>query len=706
MFRRSELISNTSHNLTIAVICLATIIIFTTGAAAQQATIRIDTVMDQSLGQNTWVNIILDPGAEPFSPRYFSFVIGYEAMTPYTLNYHDCVWPTTVRFDTNTDCSNGYCPEGLLRVTVRVGSSYCPIDSFDEPTVLLSIGFSLQGDVGEFYPLRFVWTDCNDNIGSTSEYWELDTLLISRLVYDYDGSPITMDQPMFSHTGAPSDCYGYSGPDTLRLRGLDFQNGGIGISYVDSIQTPRAAISIEKSHSTPLGSIETLGITLDEIGPEPIDIAGFDFLISYDPVVLSFMSAEPGQLLQDCGWEYFQYRIDTIGLVRIVAVAEINNGDNHPTCFADAPGELASISFLVTSDYHYECIYSPVRWWWADCGDNAVSGPMGDTLFLSNNVFDYDDGPPIQNNHDLPSHFGAPTSCILDSSGGSIGIRAIDYTHGGIDIVCADSIDFRGDINLNGIPNEIADWVLFSNYFFYGPAVFSVNWEMQAAASDVNVDGIELTLWDLVYLYRIIMGDALPYLSPPKAGIGDTVFLVQDTVAKTITVNYPDSLSALMLYFDSEIMMTTTLPNHSIGGPDSLTTRVMVFPNLDFSVILPTIANGQVFEYTGNGNLIDALAAYNGLSFLEAAVVGGGMSDCCVIRGDVDHSGEMVQISDLVALVKYLFVFDDSFEPPCLEEANVDGLPGTAGPVDLSDLIFMVDYMFNGGAPIPPCPVQ
>ena len=70
----------------------------------------------------------------------------------------------------------------------------------------------------------------------------------------------------------------------------------------------------------------------------------------------------------------------------------------------------------------------------------------------------------------------------------------------------------RGDINLNGIPFEIAEAVLFSNYFVYGDGVFTVDREAQIKATDANADGITLGVADLVYMVRIITGDALPYL--------------------------------------------------------------------------------------------------------------------------------------------------------------------------------------------------
>jgi len=68
----------------------------------------------------------------------------------------------------------------------------------------------------------------------------------------------------------------------------------------------------------------------------------------------------------------------------------------------------------------------------------------------------------------------------------------------------------RGDLNLNGLAFEIADAILYSNFFIYGPPVFSVDPRLQIAASDINVDGKQLTVADFVYLSLIVVGDASP----------------------------------------------------------------------------------------------------------------------------------------------------------------------------------------------------
>ncbi|MCK4372370.1 MAG: dockerin type I repeat-containing protein, partial [candidate division Zixibacteria bacterium] len=67
------------------------------------------------------------------------------------------------------------------------------------------------------------------------------------------------------------------------------------------------------------------------------------------------------------------------------------------------------------------------------------------------------------------------------------------------------------------------------------------------------------------------------------------------------------------------------------------------------------------------------------------------------ICGDVDGDGLPVNISDLVYLVDYMFTAGPP--PPNMEMADVDG----SGDIDISDLVYLVDYMFNGG-PEPVCP--
>ena len=292
-------------------------------------------------------------------------------------------------------------------------------------------------------------------------------------------------------------------------------------------------IKIERTNNSYQGQHEYVDISVNS-GTE--DIWGFDILIAYDASALSFQTATAGTVYQTCGWEYFTYRYGNngncgnscpSGLVRIVGFAEYNNGPHHPTCFNATGKTLFFLDFLVTDDRTFECMYVPIRFFWMDCGDNAisyheladVSNPYSQKLGISNHVYDFE-GREITNiNSVFPSYFGAPNVPCLDGDK-DLPVRFIDFINGGINIVCADSIDARGDLNLNGIANEVSDAVLYTNYFVYGLKVFE-NFQAQVAASDVNADGLSLTVGDLVYLIRIVCGDALPIpkIAPVSANV-------------------------------------------------------------------------------------------------------------------------------------------------------------------------------------------
>jgi subtilisin family serine protease len=317
-------------------------------------------------------------------------------------------------------------------------------------------------------------------------------------------------------------------------------------------------ISIEKTHNTLQGHYEYVSITTES---SYLNMGGFDFLIAYDASALAILEATPGQLLEDCGWEYFTYRYGVhgncgdacpSGLLRIVAIADLSNGPNHPSCFGAPdcdPHELAELQFYVSNNRIFECQYVPVYFFWSDCGDNTISSITGDTLFLDHSIYDYagnmvwdeGDDEEFPESARIP-YVGAPDYCMTGDKRKPI--RCGEYRFGGIDIACADSIDVRGDINLNGVENEIADAVLYTNYFLYGISVFDIAMEGQIAASDVNNDGIPLSVGDLVYLIRIITGDALPFPKLAPYAQNAEAGLTVDQTGLVVSTNSPTDIGA------------------------------------------------------------------------------------------------------------------------------------------------------------------
>ena len=73
--------------------------------------------------------------------------------------------------------------------------------------------------------------------------------------------------------------------------------------------------------------------------------------------------------------------------------------------------------------------------------------------------------------------------------------------------------------------------------------------------------------------------------------------------------------------------------------------------------------------------------------------------DCLGLRGNVNgYVGDAIDISDLVYLVNYMF--KSGPPPPIPDEADVDA----SGFIDIADLVYLVNYMFKNGPEPPPCP--
>lgn len=484
-------------------------------------------------------------------------------------------------------------------------------------------------------------------------------------------------------------------------------NGVALVTADDGQFVPPAFISVYNDFLSPLlyiGDIAPVSIYYYP-GLATLESAGFELLISYDTERLSVNSISQGALLDSCQWDFFTYSVDSEadcggepcpeGIIRIVALAD-DFTFGSPLCNISTSGSLVDIEFQVTSDSSYECSNAPINFYWTDCGDNSFSSILGDTTFISRNVLDRFFNPLIAKDTTFPTLFGTPSEC---SVGNNSTQQRLYFLNRGVFIegcIYEPIIDI-GDINLNQIANEIADAVLFANYFIWGVDVFTVDQEEQILSTDVNSDDLTLTLDDYVYLWRIIYGDVSPFPSLPSVSAVDTVLFVQDTLNKKVSLTYSDSIRAIYLVFEGDLRPwglgdDTTDTNLPFDGTH---TRVLmdVYLSQNDSLFL----QDSLFYYTGEGKLVGAFACFDGISPLPTAIEGGSGS-CCVNRGNVngDLSG-FLDISDLVTLVSYQFASGST--PPCLDEADISG----DWSVDILDIIFFVNYMFNSGPPPPPC---
>lgn len=347
-------------------------------------------------------------------------------------------------------------------------------------------------------------------------------------------------------------------------------------------------------------------------------IGGFDFLIAYDAAALTFLNAEKGDIIAGV-FEYFSYRTGPFGncgsgcpsgMVRVIGFRETNDGVLNGDHIL-GPGELVKLNFYISNDRNLECQLVPIRFFWFDCGDNTISNESGKTLYLGQQVLDYW-GEPLDSAYEAAFGFyGAVDTCYELYTNKNAPMGAIVFWNGGIKIPCADEIDDRGDINLNGVANEIADVVVFTNYFIYGMSAFSeypTHREAQIAATEVNGDGFVLTVADLVYLIRIVVGDALPLPTKENANafakfashgdvvkvetnvdIGAALFVFNGHVSPTLA---PDARHMELLYdYDGN---TTRALVYSMDIGDAITSGEIL--NVDRGAALVSV---EAAEYRG-----------------------------------------------------------------------------------------------------------
>lgn len=390
------------------------------------------------------------------------------------------------------------------------------------------------------------------------------------------------------------------------------------------------------------------------------------------------------------------------------------------------------------------------------CPDNYDPGQMdsdGDGIGdacdeCPNDPFNDPDGDGICAADDnCPSHYNPDQA---DGNGDGIGD------------VCQDSLfcDLPGDFNFNG-SFDIADLIDFVKFMYLGdaPPVVPLN-------ADVD-DYATISPRDIVFLYARLFGYGPTLTCPPTqtseptsdssvtlawpatiiAGVDHLVVPLRlRTGDEVLGINLP-----LRLRIDGEIPvidsvevdpdnsgfeywavpMSTTLRVDADSG-DVLIAALEIFGNYAVPSGQHVVANihisfaPEAFDRELDIQWADLLPAQSvsgnypaelspmvispgtyktngadGAGFLPTFVPILAPGDCCLgdIRGNVDYSaGDFIDITDLVYMVAYMFTGGPP--PPCLVEADMDA----SGMIDISDLVYMVDFFFTGGQAPQPCP--
>lgn len=384
-------------------------------------------------------------------------------------------------------------------------------------------------------------------------------------------------------------------------------------------------IKIDQMHDLYLGHFTDVVIKFEG---DFSKITTLDLRIAFDQDYLVFSKAEPGGLLINNEWEYFTYSLKT-GISygdnsdpSMVHFYATKSNHNNPTPLQGQANDSASIiilTFLTKNNHDNDCSFTPIRFYWGDCYDNLLFTDFPDSAICAAAV--YDTGQVIWSRNVDESGGGiTPSVCAEDSQ--LVFSPVMNFTNGGFGIICDSLIDDRcgwGNINTNEHPYEIADAVMFTNYFISGLSAFGDHIECSIQASDANGNGIPLEVADLDYLVRVIQGDALPYL-PQIYQIPVNITHHINGEYNSIYYNSPHDMGAMLLEFEvtGDVLQPALLDNATdmdiIYNVDSGFFRVLIY-----NIGPEKIENGQggilSFESSGDVSLnYIEISHYNGIN--------------------------------------------------------------------------------------------
>jgi hypothetical protein len=312
---------------------------------------------------------------------------------------------------------------------------------------------------------------------------------------------------------------------------------------------------------------------------------GFDLSLIYNDSALTIKKIEIGDDIK-C-WEYFNYQTRLFddcgnncpsGLLRIIGRADVDDSVGYVFGCESKEGnrklwypEIARITFFVENVRKYNCSFVPIEFFWHECTDNKILCKSDANTYLSKAVYTPDVKSPFPDYEEI----ALPINCEMDSKLFPNHVRAVDFYNGGVSIACdGTTYDLLGDININNLSNEIADFKLYAEYFIKGETVFTEDLTEQIRHSDVNNDGNILTIADLVYLDRILTNDAIPYSKFNH--FSDTLLVKQSD--KSIDIFSTANLGAILLIFEGKVDFDLNLENMDFKSSyQEEKTRVLIY---------------------------------------------------------------------------------------------------------------------------------
>jgi hypothetical protein len=377
------------------------------------------------------------------------------------------------------------------------------------------------------------------------------------------------------------------------------------------IKTACAFVTIGEVTADPCATVE-VPVTLSNPGS---DIGGFNFCIEFSNADLTVISVRRGELISAVDntgkfvWHYFTYRLNPSTIIHKYKVCVVGIGQVYSSypgmCLpAGSDGVLFYIKFVLACNELFRCHDTHVYFEWDNwtCLENTLSDCTGNLLYVSDDTLLYD-----------------PEICGLGEKNEII--RCVHFEDGRVIWRCAYDVDpiVIGDVNVNGFPYEIADAVLFASYFVDGLSVFSTDPDTRVAqigATDINQDGYTLSVADLVYLLRILVGDQAPLGAAVTPASNASI----DVKGHLVSLTTPEPLGAIVLTFKGEGKLTPmaegfTVRQSSANGE----TKAIVYTMTKGK----GIESGSLFSVSGTLTPVSAEAATYGANSINVDVAGG-----------------------------------------------------------------------------------
>jgi hypothetical protein len=234
--------------------------------------------------------------------------------------------------------------------------------------------------------------------------------------------------------------------------------------------------------------------------------------------------------------------------------------------------------------------------------------------------------------------------------------------------------EHRGDVNLNGLPFELADAAIFAEYWAIGlPAFVVPPPEDQIAATDINMDGLTLTVADYVMMVRIILGEPDPPTDPT-----DTIggWVGEEGTGATTVIGARFGAQVASLFLEYEAIGLTGVSIDIYPGADEVNVayeytghRLLVLAT-GLQTVSPTPVPVPIFTISADPGPITLLRStgygYNGegvdLTHLPATLI-----------GDINKNQVPYDMGDAILFMNYLLYGSSAFTvDPAVQEWATD----------------------------------